>query len=186
MHELNSEGFEISTIVLSLPHEAATQALAQNLATAARDLITKQLAPAGLTLHLKGELGAGKTTFVRYFLQTLGVAGRIKSPTYGLAESYEFAPNLEAWHFDFYRLEKPLEWSESGFTELWFRPVLRLVEWPQNAGLELPSPHLMLDLTWRDEPDKTQSSTEVTSTARIAHLNAVNALGGNWLNVSNQ
>lgn len=183
---MNSEGFEISTTLLSLPNEATTQALAQNLATTARDLMTKHLAPVGLTLHLKGELGAGKTTFVRYFLQTLGIAGRIKSPTYGLAESYEFSPNLEAWHFDFYRLEKPLEWSESGFTELWSHPVLRLVEWPQNAGTELPSPNLILDLTWPDDLHKTQNSIEITSTARVAHLSAVNALGENWLNVSNQ
>jgi tRNA threonylcarbamoyladenosine biosynthesis protein TsaE len=173
---MNSEGFEISTPVLSLHNETATQALAQGLATAARHLMSEKQAPNGLTLHLIGELGVGKTTFVRYFLQSLGITGRIKSPTYGLAESYEFAPNLEAWHFDFYRLEDPLEWSESGFIEVWSRAVLRLVEWPQNAGAELPEPDLSLGLTWPD----------ATSTARIARLSAVNVLGENWLNASHK
>ena len=183
---MNSEGFEISTTVLSLPNEAATQALAQSLANAARYVMNQQLTPTGLTLHLVGNLGSGKTTFVRYFLQALGIVGRIKSPTYGLAECYEFAPNLEAWHFDFYRLENPLEWAESGFAELWSRPVLRLVEWPQNTGAALPAPNLILDLTWPNEPHETQNLTDANSTARIAHLSAVNALGENWLNVSKQ
>ncbi len=173
---MNSEGFEISTPILSLPNETATQALAIKVATAARHLMTEQLTPTGLTLHLLGDLGVGKTTFVRYFLHSLGITGRIKSPTYGLTESYEFAPNLEAWHFDFYRLESPLEWSESGFIEVWSRPVLRLVEWPQNAGKELPEPNLSLALTWPDS----------TSAGRIARLTAVNALGENWLNTSSK
>ncbi|HEN47416.1 MAG TPA: tRNA (adenosine(37)-N6)-threonylcarbamoyltransferase complex ATPase subunit type 1 TsaE, partial [Mizugakiibacter sp.] len=57
----------------------------------------------GGVIYLQGELGAGKTSFARALLQTLGVTGRIKSPTYSLLESYRL-PQGTAWHLDLYRI----------------------------------------------------------------------------------
>ena len=73
-----------SPLRLQWPNEEATQAFARRLAA------TGQLRDAFLALH--GELGAGKTTFVRHLLRALGVAGRIKSPTYAVVEPHEGAP----------------------------------------------------------------------------------------------
>jgi tRNA threonylcarbamoyladenosine biosynthesis protein TsaE len=109
--------------------EADTATFAQRLA--ASPAITRAI----LTLH--GDLGAGKTTFVRHLLRALGVQGRIKSPTYAVVEPHraEAGPHgpLNAWHFDFYRFGDPREWEDAGFRELFASPGLKLVEWPERA-----------------------------------------------------
>jgi tRNA threonylcarbamoyladenosine biosynthesis protein TsaE len=61
-----------------------------------------------LVIHLVGPLGAGKTTFVRALLKAIGYTGRVKSPTYGLLESYDTG-ELNLLHLDLYRLEYPAE-----------------------------------------------------------------------------
>ena len=96
-----------------------------------------------LFIELHGDLGAGKTTFVRHLLQTLGVTGRIKSPTYAIVESYDDIKNtlyqpLNLWHFDFYRFNDPLEWEEAGFRDIFASKGIKLAEWPEKAAAELP------------------------------------------------
>ena len=102
-------------------------------------------------LALRGDLGAGKTTFVRHLLRALGVSGRIKSPTYAVVEPHEGAPApgesapLPIWHFDFYRFNDPREWEDAGFRDLFAGPGLKLAEWPDQAAGLLPTPDLTLD-----------------------------------------
>ncbi len=104
------------------------------------------------TLTLAGDLGAGKTTFVRHLLRALGVQGRIKSPTYGVVEPHS-APDghggsLSIWHFDFYRFSDPREWEDAGFRELFASAGLKLVEWPERAAGLMPT----VDAELRIEP----------------------------------
>lgn len=101
------------------------------------------LADAYIELH--GSLGAGKTTFVRHLLRALGVAGRIKSPTYAVLEPHAVA-GLSISHFDFYRFSDPREWADAGFRELFAQPGLKLVEWPEHAAGMLPRADLRLFL----------------------------------------
>jgi tRNA threonylcarbamoyladenosine biosynthesis protein TsaE len=96
-----------------------------------------------LFIELHGDLGAGKTTLVRHLLQTLGVVGRIKSPTYAIVEAYDDIKNalyqpLNLWHFDFYRFNDPLEWEEAGFRDIFASRGIKLAEWPEKAAAELP------------------------------------------------
>jgi tRNA threonylcarbamoyladenosine biosynthesis protein TsaE len=96
-----------------------------------------------LFIELHGDLGAGKTTFVRHLLQAIGVAGRIKSPTYAIVESYEDIPTnnkqtMNLWHFDFYRFNDPLEWEEAGFRDIFASKGIKIAEWPEKAAAELP------------------------------------------------
>lgn len=135
--------------------EAATQAFAQNLATRAA------LGHATLALH--GDLGAGKTTFVRYLLQALGVAGRIKSPTYAVVEPYTLA-HLNIWHFDFYRFNDPNEWEEAGFREIFASPGLKLVEWPEKAGPHLPQADLRVAIEVRADDTRALTLSALTPT----------------------
>ena len=96
-------------------------------------------------IELRGPLGAGKTTFVRYLLQALGVSGRIKSPTYAVMEPYE-RPGRNIWHFDFYRFNDPQEWEDAGFREVFASPGLKLVEWPEKAAGCLPLADLLIGI----------------------------------------
>ena len=99
-------------------------------------------------VELHGPLGAGKTTFVRHLLHGLGVAGRVKSPTYAVMEPYEL-PGGAVSHFDFYRFNDPQEWEDAGFRDVFAAPGLKLAEWPEKAAGLLP----MADLQIHIEPD---------------------------------
>ena len=136
------------------PDEAACAADAAALAhkPALRD--------AFIALH--GPLGAGKTSFVRHLLRALGVAGRIKSPTYAVLEPHEVG-DLAISHFDFYRFNDPREWADAGFRDLFAAPGLKLAEWAENAAALLPTPDLRLSIAPLDE-----SSRQVLWTAHSA------------------
>jgi len=122
---------------IAWPDEAATAAFAKALAN--HPAIGRAL------IELQGDLGAGKTTFVRHLLKSLGVEGRIKSPTYAVVEPYTL-PEMNIWHFDFYRFNDPREWEEAGLRDIFAATGLKLVEWPEKAGPHLPQPDLLLCL----------------------------------------
>ena len=86
--------------------------------------------PCVFALH--GPLGAGKTTWVRAFLRTLGHEGVVPSPTYTLVEPYEVG-GFRIWHVDLYRLEDPLEMEGLGIRELLDGKAVMLVEWPDRC-----------------------------------------------------
>jgi tRNA threonylcarbamoyladenosine biosynthesis protein TsaE len=114
--------------VLIWQDESDTQAAAQRLA--------QSPAIANATIELHGELGAGKTTFVRHLLRALGVQGRIKSPTYAVVELHQglFKDTpLPIAHFDFYRFNDPREFEDAGFREVFAAPGLKIAEWAEKV-----------------------------------------------------
>lgn len=142
------------------PDEAATQTFAQCLA--------KRPAIRNALVELRGDLGAGKTTFVRHLLKSLGVLGRVKSPTYAVVEPYTLGAagadaEFNIWHFDFYRFNDPREWEEAGFRDIFASAGLKLVEWPEKAGEYLPRPDLLIAIETH-----TDASRAVTLTAHTA------------------
>jgi len=96
---------------------------------------------------LRGDLGAGKTTWARACLHELGVGGVIRSPTYTLVEMYEL-PGIKCVHIDLYRLNDPSEVIELGLRDYLDDECLLLIEWPENAGTALPPVDLTLSLTY--------------------------------------
>lgn len=120
----------------NLPDEAATAAFASRVAGAL---------DGGLVVYLHGDLGAGKTSFVRALLGALGVGERIKSPTYSLVESYR-ANDATAWHLDLYRIADPGELEWLGLDALSDPTALVLVEWPERGVGALPAADLVLHL----------------------------------------
>lgn len=125
------------TLNSDLPDERATLALGAAMAAC--------LVP-GISLHLIGDLGAGKTTLARGVLRGLGHAGSVKSPTYALVEVYEVS-RLHLHHFDFYRFQDPREWIDAGFRESFNENNVILVEWPERAGDLLPPPDVEIRIT---------------------------------------
>lgn len=123
------------TLELTLADEAATMALGRKLAAI--------LPGDGLVAFLYGDLGAGKTTFARAFLQALGVGERVKSPTYSLVEGYEFAER-QAFHLDLYRIADPGELEWLGLDSLAEPGAIVLVEWPERGAGALPPVDLAL------------------------------------------
>ena len=120
-------------------------------AACARDAGRLARAPAlrDAFVELEGSLGAGKTTFVRHLLHALGVAGRIKSPTYAVVETYEL-DRLAISHFDFYRFDDPQEWEDAGLRDVFGAAGLKLVEWAAKAWPLLPLPDLRVTITPHD------------------------------------
>ena len=136
--------------------ETATQLFAGALAA--------QPAVRNAFIELHGDLGAGKTTFVRHLLRALGVQGRIKSPTYAVVEPYELTeqtPPLNVWHFDFYRFSDPREWEDAGFRDIFASPGLKLAEWPEKAAGQIPKADLVIHI--ETQPDEAR---DVTLTAQ--------------------
>jgi tRNA threonylcarbamoyladenosine biosynthesis protein TsaE len=135
----------LGTRSLQWPDEAACAAFAAALARhpALRDAY----------VELRGELGAGKTTFARHLLRALGVRGRIKSPTYTVLEPYAL-PGWSVSHFVFYRFEDAREWEDAGFREVFAAPGLKLAEWPQKAAAMLPLPDLRLLIDMVDDTQR--------------------------------
>lgn len=96
-----------------------------------------------LLIFLKGNLGAGKTTFVRGLIHGLGFQGRVKSPSYSLFEQYllKFTVN----HFDLYRFKSSDEWIDAGFNEFINGHDVNLIEWPEMAENVLPKADIILN-----------------------------------------
>lgn len=150
----------VETRTLRWQGEDDTDALARALAA------SPALRDAFIALH--GDLGAGKTTFVRHLLRALGIAGRIKSPTYAVVEPHEAPDGLAIYHFDFYRFADPREWDDAGFRDIFAGPGLKLAEWPENAAGRTPPADLAIKI--EAMTDDTRSVTLLANTPRGSDL----------------
>jgi len=103
-----------------------------------------------LVVYLRGDLGAGKTTFTRAFIQALGHSGSVKSPTYGLLEDYPLG-RLHVVHLDLYRIERPGELGFLGLDDLHDHEAVFMVEWPERGGEHLPPPDLVVQFHHQGE-----------------------------------
>jgi tRNA threonylcarbamoyladenosine biosynthesis protein TsaE len=112
--------------------ESAMQGLASRLA---------QLIKPPLIIYLQGDLGAGKTTFTRAFIRSLGYTGSVKSPTYGLLEDYPLE-TLHVVHLDLYRIEQSGELEFLGLEDLYHSKAVFMIEWPDHGSNYLPKADL--------------------------------------------
>lgn len=115
---------EVRTVTWETHSEEETELLGQRLA--------KTLRP-GQVLALEGDLGAGKTAFVRGLAAGLGCPGRVSSPTFTIVNEYE-GGRLPLFHFDLYRLKSPRELDDLGWEDYVDRGGICAVEWSSNGG----------------------------------------------------
>jgi tRNA threonylcarbamoyladenosine biosynthesis protein TsaE len=121
-------------MVTSSPAE--TEAIAARLAA--------RLVP-GDIVYVSGELGSGKTTFVRGACRALGVCGPVTSPTYTVGHRYDGVS-----HLDLYRFEELTD-ADWGALEPYFVDAIVFVEWPERGARRLPPPRVEVRLGYVDE-----------------------------------
>lgn len=109
----------------------------------ARRLAPCLRSPAVLTFS--GEIGAGKTTFIRALLRGLGIVSAIKSPTFSLVETYE-CKNFQLHHFDLYRIQDELELDYIGFRDYFEDASISCIEWPERASGSIRTVDMHFDL----------------------------------------
>jgi tRNA threonylcarbamoyladenosine biosynthesis protein TsaE len=136
---------EPHTAELNATDAAATLALGARLARALRNDGSRE----ALVVHLRGELGVGKTTLVRGALRELGVAGTIRSPTFSLLETYDFDGRVAA-HLDLYRLSGD-DVEGLGVRDLLTPGNVLFVEWPERAARALPEPDVAVLLEYSEQ-----------------------------------
>jgi len=127
----------LQTPILS---ETETASFARKLASA---IMSAKLMP--FVIYLRGDLGAGKTTFSRFFIQSLGHSGNVKSPTYTLVEPYELA-HCNVFHFDLYRLADPEELEYMGIRDYYQGKSICIFEWPDKGGQYLAAPDIVINI----------------------------------------
>lgn len=143
----------MSKLNLELADEAAALRLAACFAA---------FSPQKALVYLTGDLGTGKTTFSRGFIQAAGHPGNVKSPTYTLVETY-LLPHKTIHHMDLYRLADAEELEYLGIHDL-LDSGLCLIEWPQRGQGVLPAADLSLQLDYSGQGRRMQAEAHNPAT----------------------
>ena len=110
----------------------------------------------------EGEMGAGKTTFIRVLAAALGVADDVSSPTFALVNEYRDSRDQPVYHFDFYRIDSIEEAERLGAAEYFDSGYLCLVEWPARVAALLPMPHFEVRVVALPDETRKISLTVIT------------------------
>ncbi|MBM3400796.1 MAG: tRNA (adenosine(37)-N6)-threonylcarbamoyltransferase complex ATPase subunit type 1 TsaE [Bacteroidetes bacterium] len=93
----------------------------------------------------EGEMGAGKTTLIKFLCFELGVKETVSSPTYSIVNEYAF-PGGKIFHFDFFRIQSQIEALDIGFEEYLSSGDYCFIEWPQNIPDLWPLHHVRVKI----------------------------------------
>lgn len=101
----------------------------------------------------EGDMGAGKTTFIKSLCETLGVKDVVSSPTFSIVNEYEseFGP---IYHFDFYRLKSIREAYDIGYEEYFYSGNYCLIEWPSKVEELMPDEYIKVQITVTDNEQR--------------------------------
>ncbi|GAA6204783.1 MULTISPECIES: tRNA (adenosine(37)-N6)-threonylcarbamoyltransferase complex ATPase subunit type 1 TsaE [Thalassotalea] len=146
----------------SLVDEQATVAMGKQIAK-----IVKSELNQGIVVYLNGDLGAGKTTITRGFVQGMGHVGHVKSPTYTLVEPYDLV-NWQVYHFDLYRLADPEELEFMGIRDYFNENCCCFIEWPEKGNGLLANADITINMAYQGEQ-------------RLVEFQSHNTLGKNLL-----
>lgn len=153
----------VSSLSLLLPHAASTQALGQWLG---------ETLAVGTTLLLEGDLGSGKTTFVKGLGAGLQIPDTIDSPTFTLISEYH-SGRLPLYHVDLYRLEGAAVdslWLEAYWDGIEFAPGIVAIEWAERLRHHPPEP---LTIALTHQGDQRLATLTATAPAHVTLLEAL-------------
>jgi tRNA threonylcarbamoyladenosine biosynthesis protein TsaE len=110
-----------------------------------------------LILALSGDLGSGKTTFAQYFLRSLGVKGKITSPTFVISKRYTLnaKPHSVAYHIDCYRIKNSKDFKVFDLKDIFnVSQNIILIEWPERIKKVLPRDTIWLNFEHGEKPNE--------------------------------
>ena len=108
-----------------------------------------------------GEMGAGKTTFIRAFCKVLQIEDEVSSPTYSIINTYQTVDQLIVNHFDFYRVEDEMEAIESGLDEVIDSGEICLIEWSERIPKLLPESYVRVSIELNEDLSRLYSISVV-------------------------
>ena len=98
----------------------------------------------------RGEMGAGKTTFIKAICQQLGTNDLISSPTFSIVNEYFDNTGVPIYHFDFYRIKNYVELFDIGFEEYCSLEAYCFIEWPEKAEECIPEDFINVEIQGRE------------------------------------
>ncbi len=107
----------------------------------------------GDVVALKGNLGVGKSVFVRGASSALGVNDNMPSPTFSIVNEY-FGSDINVYHFDLYRINDPYELYAIGFEDYIYSDAVSFIEWFENAGELIPDKYILVTIEQIDTKRK--------------------------------
>ncbi len=94
----------------------------------------------------KGEMGAGKTTLIKALAKSFEIVDQVSSPSFGIVNHYSNNEGLEFYHFDFYRIDDPLEALDIGIEEYFYSEKYCWLEWAERIGSFLPDQFFLIEI----------------------------------------
>jgi tRNA threonylcarbamoyladenosine biosynthesis protein TsaE len=104
---------------------------------------------------LHGEMGSGKTTFIKSLCQGLGVKDATSSPTFSIVNEYKTADDKKVYHFDFYRIKNEAEAYDIGTEEYFYSGNLCFIEWPEKIPSLIPPEHIDVSIVVENQKHRT-------------------------------
>ena len=123
-----------------------------DLTRAAREFLS--LMDQATVFAFRGEMGAGKTTFIKAICEALGVGDVINSPSFSIVNEYRSATGELIYHFDCYRLKRVEEALDFGFEDYMESGCLCFIEWPDIVEDLLPSDVVFVDIRVNDDDSR--------------------------------
>ncbi|WGQ07807.1 tRNA (adenosine(37)-N6)-threonylcarbamoyltransferase complex ATPase subunit type 1 TsaE [Pedobacter gandavensis] len=108
----------------------------------------------------EGDMGAGKTTFIKALTKVLGVTDVVSSPTFSIVNEYEGKDGI-IYHFDFYRLKNLQEAYDIGYEEYFYSEHICLIEWPEKVEELLPEHYVKIEITATGETERLLSISKI-------------------------
>jgi tRNA threonylcarbamoyladenosine biosynthesis protein TsaE len=108
-----------------------------------------------------GEMGVGKTTFIKSLCRRLGVSGNVTSPSFSLVNEYEGRDGETIFHFDFYRLKNVTEVFDMGYEDYFFSNNYCLIEWPGKVAEVLPDECMEVHIFENEDGSRTLKVSQI-------------------------